>query len=287
VVLSTQTSGGSKKIGDEKTVMLLAKAGFDAIDYSMFRMDDDDNILNTPEYESYAGELRHIAKEHGVFFNQAHAPFPSYRVGDEEYNKKILPKIIRSMEVASILGVKIVIVHPTDFGENNFERNIEFYNSLAPYCKQFNIKVALENMWGWDHKRDYIVSNVCSVPDEFAEFLDALDPAYFTGCLDLGHCGLVGVDAADAIRTLGGERIGALHVHDNDYKADTHTLPFFADMNWGAITRALGEIEYKGDFTFEADAFIRNVPEELLFSAYKFMHDTGRYLINKILQKII
>jgi L-ribulose-5-phosphate 3-epimerase len=281
MILSTQTEGVSKKYGDEKAVRLISGAGFDAVDYSMFFMQSDECVLNTPGYENYALNLRQIAEDCGVFFNQAHAPFPSYREGDDTYNEKITPKIIRAMEVASILGVKIIVVHPTDFKEDKFLRNIEFYNNLLPYCKQYNIRVALENMWGRDAKRGYIISNVCSEPEEFARYLDALDDTYFTGCLDLGHCGLVGVECADAIKTLGHKRLRALHVHDNDFKSDTHTLPFFSKMDWEPIAAALKAINYAGDFTFEADEFLAGVPEDLLPSAYKLMHDVGRYLISR------
>ena len=37
----------------------------------------------------------------------------------------------------------------------------------------------------------------------------------------------------------------------------------------------------RSDFTFEADNFVMGIPEELLPQAYKYMHDTGRFLIQK------
>ncbi len=138
-------------------------------------------------------------------------------------------------------------------------------------------------MWGIDSKRGYIVANVCSTPEEFADYLDSLDSKYFTACLDVGHCGLVGFDEANFIKALGTKRLKALHIHDNDFKDDLHTLPFMAKLNWDSITGALKEIKYEGDFTLEADGFFKNIPDDFLPVAYKFMHDTGRYLIKKCL----
>ena len=56
MVLSTQTEVGSNRLGDEKCVRMICEAGFDALDYSMFCMQADDNILNQPAY------LEHVIK---------------------------------------------------------------------------------------------------------------------------------------------------------------------------------------------------------------------------------
>ena len=53
-------------------------------------------------------------------------------------------------------------------------------------------------------------------------------------------------------------------------------------MNWNAITKALGEIDYQGDFTFEADAFLERFDEDTLPVAVGFMAQIGRQLIEKI-----
>ena len=112
MILSTQTSKIGARISDAKTIELIAKSGFDAIDYSMFKMKKEDCILNTNEYEKYALGLKRLAGECGIFFNQAHAPFPSYKSDDSKYNKATFEKIIRAMEIASILGAKHIVVHP-------------------------------------------------------------------------------------------------------------------------------------------------------------------------------
>jgi sugar phosphate isomerase/epimerase len=54
----------------------------------------------------------------------------------------------------------------------------------------------------------------------------------------------------------------ALHVHDNDYIDDRHTLPGLGRMDWEEIMKALAEIDYDGDFTYEADNFLVNIPRE-------------------------
>lgn len=286
--LSTQTDVAGKRFGEEKVIRWICEAGFDAIDYSMFSMQDDDCILNSSGFEKYILEIKKIAESYGVFFNQAHAPFPSYKVNDEEYSKKIFPKIVRSIEIAGVLGVKNIVVHPTDFGkksEENLKLNFEFYNRLLPTCREYNVKVAVENMFGRDKLRGYIVPNICSLGEEFCKMVDMLDPDYFTACVDIGHAGLVGTTAPELIRDLGHDRLGCLHVHDNNYKEDKHLPPYFCNLDWEEITQALADIKYKGDFTFEADNLFKYYPEELISAAYSLLHSTGRTLISKIEEK--
>ena len=62
----------------------------------------------------------------------------------------------------------------------------------------------------------------------------------------------------------------------------SHTMPFTKNLNWEAITRALAEIGYEGDFTFEADSFYEGFPPQLVPDACKLMERTGRYLVGRI-----
>ncbi len=280
--LVTQTERLSERLGDEEAVRIICRAGFDGIDYSMFRMSDDDDLLNTPAYAEHIKNLKAIAQEHGKTFEQAHAPFPSAKQGNAEYNEKTFAKLVRALEISGMLDAKICVVHPVQFSENQKEQNLALYKALEPYAAKYGVKIALENMWGWNNEIKRIVPNVCSVPEEFNDYYDSLNDKNFTVCLDLGHCGLVGCDASDMILKMGHDRLGALHIHDNDNVNDSHTLPYLMDMNWESILKALAEIDFKGHFTYEADRFLNGFPDELLPTCVKFMHDVGRYMISEI-----
>ena len=80
------------------------------------------------------------------------------------------------------------------------------------------------------------------------------------------------------IRTMG-SRIGALHVHDNDYRKDLHTIPGHGDMNFPAITEALKEIGYRGIYTLECGS---SLPRELLPVGVSYMANIARHFANKI-----
>ena len=277
MLLSTQTDVVFRTLGEAEGVEIFARAGYDAIDFSMFPMTNPNCLWNTCDLQDFAKTLRKQAEDAGIRFNQAHAPFPGWKFGDDAYNTFIVKAVTRSIQIAGLLGAKAIVVHPIAHPEGGAVQkafNLEYYRKLEPIALDSGVKIALEN----------IIPNVCSFGEDLAEYVDELNPEAFTVCLDLGHCGLVGDEADHAIRALGGKRLGALHVHDNDYRNDTHTIPYAlgCKMHWDKITTALGEIDYQGDFTYEADNFLVRFDKEALPYAVRFMADLGRTLIAKV-----
>lgn len=287
--ISTTTDHLARRYGSEvQAVQMLAKAGFDCYDYSVFRTGSD-NPLYTDGWREHIAAIRAAADAAGIACNQSHAPFPSSQPDQPryvEYNAQIFDKITRAMEGAALLGAKNIVVHPVQhlpYWDNKkylFDANMDFYRSLAPYAKKFGIRVCVENMW--QRKDGRITDSTCATPEEFAAYLDTLADDCFTGCLDLGHCGLCGHDAARMIRSLGRGHIGALHVHDNDHYNDTHTIPYNGKMNWPEITAALGAIDYAGDFTYEADTYIISLPDDFIPDALEYMAKMARTLTARI-----
>lgn len=289
MLLSTSIAIYLHQLSPEETVDMLAEAGFTALDFGFF---------NARYYAKdldgrFFTELRKKAEDKGLVFNQAHAPFPS-GVGKPDRDEEIFADIVRSMKNASLLGAKNIVVHPVQYlvyandgvPEKLFELNVAFYNRLKPYCEEYGIRVAVENMWqdkelaGRCDTR--IGHSTCSTPAEFIRYMDALDSKSFTACLDLGHAMLVHEKPEDFIRALGHDRLGALHVHDTDGNRDLHTLPFYGGMGyWDRITDALRDIGYVGDLTYEAENFLAPLPKELYGAASRFMAEVGTYLIGR------
>lgn len=288
MLLVQTTDVVEKRFGIDKAIEMIAAAGFDALDYSAFNMKNDANDpLNKSDYIDYAKSLRAKAESCGIRFVQAHAPFASSST-DESYNVEIKEKIIRCMEACAVMGVEIIVVHPKQHlpymtnVEKLFDENMDFYGDLVVYAEKFGIKVACENMFQYDEKRRIMRDSTCASPQEFCKYIDTVNSPYLTGCLDIGHCGLCGREPQDLIRYMGADRIGCLHIHDNDYMTDNHTLPCTRNLNWNEICKSLAEIGYKGNFTYEADNFLNNYDDCFIPTALKFMNDTGRYLIDKI-----
>ena len=272
-----------ERIGEREAIKLFKDAGFEAFDMSLFRMIKKDNDYYTDEdYIERATELRKYIDEIGIVCNQSHAPFPS-SFGDDR-DEWVFNQIVKSMEIASILGAKCIVVHPkqhlnyAEHAKELFDMNVEFYKSLIPYAERFGIKIATENMWQTNNGSRVPSDSVCSRAWEFCKLIDAVNSPYLVGCLDIGHAALMNADIPKFIKALGPERLQALHVHDVDLVHDNHTLPYLHKINFASVTETLGEIGYKGDITFEANSIFRNYPPELYLSVARLMKDTGDYL---------
>jgi L-ribulose-5-phosphate 3-epimerase len=260
----------------------LADFGFDAIDYSFCVLDWEDNPILYDDYAVRAEKLKGLADDNNIVYNQAHAPFPAYIDGDDEYNKSTFELIIKSFECCKIMGIPHIIVHPGICKVNQRDKNLKFYNSLLPYAKSFGVKIALENMWTVADDGVTKIPCVCSEPADFIWYMQNLDKEWFVACLDLGHTLLVGEDTADFIIALGDYNLVSLHVHDNDGKDDLHMLPCAGINDWNRITKALAQINYSGDFTFETGYFLNRIPDDAKYHFGKLMHNVGRHLINLI-----
>ena len=278
MLLSTQTDVTAREFGLPEAVRLIGAAGFDAADISMF--DDEWNQwMFADGFGPRVLEVKRAAREAGIVLNQAHAPFPTMKDGDAEFNEKRMAQVKRSIEIAGMLEVRNIVVHPVVFKKQMKAKNLTMYRELQSAAQKAGVRIALENMWGRDNRRNVICKNVCSDAESLAEYFDALDPDLFSVCLDLGHIGLVGDYEVGTIKKLGAKRLKCLHVHDTDYRNDLHTLPWCGRLPWQEIMAALGEIGYTGDLTFEADNFIAHTPKTLIPSALRYMHDVGRELI--------
>ncbi len=279
--LSSTTDRLQEKFGIYKAIDVLSEAGYDAIDFSQF----DKEIYAADYGREYYTEMRKYAEDKGLVFNQSHAPFAS-SFEDKEKTAKRFDEIVLAIKRASYLGIKNIIVHPCQHlkydvegnPEKLFEYNMDFYGRLVPYCEEYGIRVALENMWQYT---GMINHSTCSRPDEFVKYLDGLNNDCFVACLDIGHASLVREDVGDFIKKLGNKRLQCLHVHDVDGTNDSHTLPFYGSINWDKVMKSLAEIDYKGDLTFEADGFMNNKPDELLPDCAIIMAKTGKYLVSQ------
>lgn len=288
MLVSAQTKKLRARFGMENAIRILHEAGFDAYDWSMGPMEKEpDHELNQPNYREYAHHIRQYADSLGIVCNQAHAPTPS-SYDDPVKTAAVFDKIVRAIEVASIVGAKNINIHPRQHlhyrGNEDAlqEQNREFIRNLIPYAEKFGINITIENMW--QHYDGRINYSTCADPAEHCAYVDMAGSSRVGALLDIGHSALVIGDVTKAIRALG-PRLYALHVHDNDLVDDLHHLPFSSKIDFDAVADALREIGYAGDMTLECDGFIQDLPEELIADAARFMCQTARLLVAKVVSK--
>jgi sugar phosphate isomerase/epimerase len=278
---STEIGSSRKIVGEEKAIEYVAKAGFDAWDFSMCNMINydwgkdiatiADIEVNGKDYVKHAKKLKQIGLDNGIVCNQSHAPFPVY-------NKVIRDTLKRSIECTAIAGGEICIVHPDNY--KSAEENAEMYFELLPFAKAHGVKIATENMWNW--KGDFACPAACSSPEDFKKHVDIIGDPYLVACVDIGHAEMKGLNtsAVELIKALG-HRVQALHIHDNDKVFDSHQIPFSMNIDFNPIVKTLKEIDYKGYFTLECDYYIPNdADEETVKKKLKDLSNAARKLAN-------
>jgi len=284
VLLSANTANVLRNYSANEMVDMFQNAGFTAMDFSFF----DKTWYSDEREDVFFSELRKYAEGVGMCFNQAHAPFHS-SFPDEKQTKNRFQEIICALRRAALLGAKTIVVHPVqhlNYADEGvpqllFEMNMEFYGKLIPYCQEFGIRIAVENMWQY-HPWPKITHSTCSTPQEMNHYLDTLNSQWITGCLDVGHASLVGQLPDEFVSAMGADRLGALHIHDVTKTEDSHTIPYQGVIDWQKLMQALKTIDYQGDLTFECDGFFKMLPPELYPEALRLLAHTGHFLMKEI-----
>lgn len=278
--LSVEIYTLSTKFGDFKAFEMIKDAGFDCVDYSYYRENEREEVLGD-NYRNYAQSLRKKLDEIGLECNQAHAPFSlPYGAKFDASEKKYL-QLVHSIESASILGAKNIIVHSITVPEDvDFMKyNIKYYKSLIPYCEKFGINVAVENLFGFDEKRKCFKGKLGS-PAELNAIIKEINSPYIVACIDIGHASLTGYEPEKFIEKINPDILKALHVQDTDYLGDLHTVPYAGSLNWENIMTSLKKVGYDGELTFEIMNYLHKFPDGLVFDAMKLAVSVGRHLIS-------
>ncbi len=278
--ISTETASVSKIVGEEKAIELIAKAGFDAFDFSICdafpydwaerKIGYSNSPLRGKNALDYARKLKRISDDNGIVCNQSHAPFP---VSDKE----VLSTLPLALELTAEVGGKICIIHPDN--DKTAEENAEMYFKLLPLAKSLGVKIATENMWNWDHSVDHARPAACSDAKSFVDHINAVNDDYLVACLDIGHAEMKGLNtnSVEIIHALG-DKLQALHIHDNDLWHDSHQIPFSMQIDFEKIVKALKEINYSGDFTLEAISYLNCYTKENVLDGLKNLFNTAKKL---------
>lgn len=150
------------------------------------------------------------------FASTLHAPFYDLNIGARDRSIRIasFERLIWAIETATMLGSKIVVVHP---GYGSGDTDIDAWLSragaiikkLIEYAAERNIRLAFENIY--DNRPDYLV-----------KLLQFADSPYAGICFDVGHFNIFSQLPMQAWLDALGQRIFECHLHDNDKSSDQH-----------------------------------------------------------------
>ena len=282
----------------------LKEAGFEAIEYAFITPDINWEDMKAGKHSKFfedeyfwnnAQELKAASLKYGIELVQCHAPMPSYISGaTEEGNALLRNYMIKSIQFCGFLGIPKIVIHPCFDGSYRFpkltkqdeiELNFDFYCSLIPALKANDVLCCLENMFSQDWKTKKIYTASCSDMNEAAYYIDGLnriaEKECFGFCLDIGHLLVLGLDAKTCMETLG-DRVKALHIHDNDGFDDLHLVPYAGLNDWEKFLKGLLAIDYTGDLNFEAPGSLNQVPPALIPSMLRHTAEIGKYFRARI-----
>lgn len=182
---------------------------------------------------------------------------------NEEIVLKVDTDCIRACEE---MGCRTVIVQPLFFhsAEAAWEKNREFYLSLASRCENPDTKILLVNQCR--SMNGHMVRGTCSDGETAAEWVDSLNREAGTGrfgfCLDTGACSLCGQDIHSMASALG-KRMDAVILTESDGRTMARLLPFSAVQkssggtcsatDWLGVVRGLRDAAFDGTIILDPE----------------------------------
>lgn len=275
-------SGFIKEKNDLKAVETLLKWGFKNIDYAFeHHLDQYDDA----HWQEHALALKALVDRYGARIHQVHGPWVRYL--DEETNEEEKKAWIkRGIEVCGVLECPIYVMHPVKFKipelytlEEALDYNEALFKELTPLAKQHHVKIALENLYRYQSKTRAALGTGCNTAQELLALHGRLDPEVFGICLDTGHAWINQQDPAAMIEAYG-ERLIALHLHDNDQYTDAHLPMTYGKINWEKAMEALRKISYSGVFSMEIvarDEKFAQIEAAMIVSLAEKMMDYSTY----------
>lgn len=281
------------RYGYEKAYNMISKAGFTAVDWSLYEYRWQDGVKHILEndiqtvIDYFTPELDAIKKA-GLKITLAHSPFPPYEVGKPEFTDYCIEAYKKAILLCEHAGCPHLVVHgiayqfrnPASYKEIE-AANMHLFSSLIPTLLQTNVKVCLENLFT---RHDALIFGAhCADPLEAVHWVDTLNDIAgkecFAFCMDTGHLNLTNTEPGHFIEIMG-KRIQALHIHDNSGNDDNHALPFTGKSNWDSIISGLAKAGYSGTLNFEIG--VTKMHDDIVMPALQYISACGRMMSSKI-----
>jgi len=304
--ISVQTAKWFDESRPAESIQYIKTCGFEALDYninSLFRASFDEATLTSffdktlEELYAYYKPLKDALLENDVEMGQAHGILVIYQKDDPEKTEYLIQVTEKMIAACSYLGCKALVIHPwigMAYGaekQEEIEVNMWLYRRLMPTAKQYGVKICLENLW--EKQNGVFVDAPCIHVEEACSYIDALNEEagaeVFGFCLDIGHTQFYQDNICEFIATLG-DRLTALHLHENDGVVDSHLVPYTQmvscalekKVDWDAILSALAKSDYTGNLSFETCNAIAYVPAEVKTITLKNIFEIGNYFRIKL-----
>lgn len=232
--------------------------GYECYDFGRFVSTETEFFLQAEaDFKAELLDYKRAIEAEGVCVWQTHSPWrhPARDFTPEDRAER-LNAFLKAVRGTGYLGAKHFVLHAImPFGTNSPEHpelmrdmNAEFMGRLAIEAREYGVEhICIENL-----PFPALPINHTYQCLDFAKRMNKeTNSDIFKVCLDTGHANFCGEKPADAVRLIGKEYLGALHVHDNNGLADQHARPGFGNIDWDDFSDALAEIGFEGCVNFE------------------------------------
>ena len=198
--------------------------------------------IGSPEHFDFgnsrqAADVVRECREQGVEIVSFHGPTVEYAATDEEERGAAVKEAAAAARVAEDMGASVMVCH---FGIS--EESKKTIVDMLEELEGSSIRLANEN--GVD-LRDYMA------------VVDEVGSDRFGMVVDVGHTRdddgvnpFIKPDRARETLAQCGPRL--IHLHLHDFLDRDHIAPMDGDLQWAEVFSALRDIDYQGEFMFEA-----------------------------------
>lgn len=228
----SQTTIFKEQIGNpEPRLRQIAEAGFSHVHWSHHWYSD--FLYSSAEI----AQIRRWLKEYGLAVLDVHASHGQEKRWDaaEPYRRLAGVELVRNrLEFAARLGARAIVLHA--YPDMPLESQLRSLSELEPYARLYEVRIALENLFEGNLER-------------LARLFGEFEPDFLAFCYDSGH-GNIYPGSLDFLAQWK-DRLGVVHLHDNDGVADQHLLPFTSGVDWTRLAHLLAESAYQGPLNLE------------------------------------
>lgn len=237
------------RIEHKERLRLIKEAGFDSV--LLWWGDEPEGD------EKDKQSLPDAARALGLEVENIHAPFDNANLlwTDDLQAEEIMNRYKQCILYCSVHQIPTTVLHLTggDTPPPPSELGLQRIKALTELAEQKNVNIAMENVRRFEH----------------IQFVfDRIQSDRLGFCYDSGHenCFTKGANLLD----LFGDRLFALHLHDNDETGDLHLLPGDGTVHWESVMKKIKACHYPGPLTLEVNTEFTDLYEGL--SASRFLN---------------
>lgn len=232
------------KVSLDEILSLCQEAGYQAVEL-VFAEDGRDLDVNMSDEE-----VRKVGQRCAAVGVEISSVVALYAEGGNLLSRKVRERekkarcVIRSLEIAGVLGVGAVLLHPGALGaegtyEEAWDDLRDTLRDLAPQAQRHQAFIAIENVWN-----KFLLS-----PREASQFIDEVGSPWVGFYLDTANMMAYGYPEHWVLSL--GPRIK--RVHFKDFKRREHQFVNLleGDTDWPTVMKLLRQIGYQGSVIHE------------------------------------